>query len=276
MQRIRDGLREDRPRPGEIRVAAPSSPRPTSTTSRRASIAHGRMVTYLQYPGYGEILAEANGWDHRHPRTTSATTSSSTGSTRSPTASFHRHQMLEAASVIPDEWMHDSCAIGTVDECVTQPAALHRRRRRRDRHLRLNARAERRADRRVARPVGRPAKLTREQVARAAFDLVDAEGPAALTMPRLAAELGVGTDDALRLRRVQGRPRADAARAAARRPSRTAGRRAMGRDDRDGLPRRLPAAGQAPSRHAARRPVAGVRPGADQSRRATQIQPTGL
>lgn len=45
----------------------------------------------------------------------------------------------------------------------------------------------------MARPVGRPAKLTREQVARGAFDLVDAEGTSALTMPRLASELGVGT-----------------------------------------------------------------------------------
>lgn len=39
---------------------------------------------------------------------------------------------------------------------------------------------------------GRRALLTRDQVARAAFDLVDAEGGAALTMSRLAAELGVG------------------------------------------------------------------------------------
>lgn len=39
---------------------------------------------------------------------------------------------------------------------------------------------------------GRRALLTRAQVARAAFDLVDAEGGAALTMNRLAQELGVG------------------------------------------------------------------------------------
>lgn len=39
---------------------------------------------------------------------------------------------------------------------------------------------------------GRRALLTRDQIARAAFDLVDAEGGAALTMNRLAQELGVG------------------------------------------------------------------------------------
>jgi AcrR family transcriptional regulator len=39
---------------------------------------------------------------------------------------------------------------------------------------------------------GRPALLTRERVARAAFELVDTEGAAALTIARLARQLGVG------------------------------------------------------------------------------------
>jgi TetR/AcrR family tetracycline transcriptional repressor len=39
---------------------------------------------------------------------------------------------------------------------------------------------------------GRPALLTSERVARAAFELVDTEGAAALTIARLARELGVG------------------------------------------------------------------------------------
>ncbi|PQM45395.1 TetR/AcrR family transcriptional regulator C-terminal domain-containing protein [Mycobacterium talmoniae] len=42
----------------------------------------------------------------------------------------------------------------------------------------------------VRRP-GRPSLLTPSQVAHAAFDLVDAEGPGALTIARLAKELGV-------------------------------------------------------------------------------------
>jgi AcrR family transcriptional regulator len=42
-----------------------------------------------------------------------------------------------------------------------------------------------------AKRPGRNRLLTREQVARAAFELVDAEGPVALTMNRLAGRLGV-------------------------------------------------------------------------------------
>jgi len=32
---------------------------------------------------------------------------------------FHRHEMLGPASLLPREWIFDSCAIGTVDECVS-------------------------------------------------------------------------------------------------------------------------------------------------------------
>ena len=31
---------------------------------------------------------------------------------------YHRHQLLEPAKLIPDEYMIDTCAIGSVDECV--------------------------------------------------------------------------------------------------------------------------------------------------------------
>jgi AcrR family transcriptional regulator len=48
------------------------------------------------------------------------------------------------------------------------------------------------ADTSAARRPGRPSLLTREQVARAAYALVEAEGVGALTMARLARELGVG------------------------------------------------------------------------------------
>jgi AcrR family transcriptional regulator len=46
---------------------------------------------------------------------------------------------------------------------------------------------------RASTRLGRKPLLTQLQVARAAFDLVDQQGPAALTMPRLARQLGVGT-----------------------------------------------------------------------------------
>jgi hypothetical protein len=79
------------------------------------------LVTYLQYPYYGDALATANGWDlgpvnemRNHPQFQ--------GLTRAADLTFHRHEMLGPASVLPREWIFDSCAIGTVDECVTNLA----------------------------------------------------------------------------------------------------------------------------------------------------------
>jgi alkanesulfonate monooxygenase SsuD/methylene tetrahydromethanopterin reductase-like flavin-dependent oxidoreductase (luciferase family) len=39
-----------------------------------------------------------------------------------PTADqvFHREQLASPAELVPDSWMADSCAIGSVDECVAR------------------------------------------------------------------------------------------------------------------------------------------------------------
>jgi alkanesulfonate monooxygenase SsuD/methylene tetrahydromethanopterin reductase-like flavin-dependent oxidoreductase (luciferase family) len=33
---------------------------------------------------------------------------------------YHRIQLMEPARLIPDAWMEETCALGTVDQCVTQ------------------------------------------------------------------------------------------------------------------------------------------------------------
>jgi alkanesulfonate monooxygenase SsuD/methylene tetrahydromethanopterin reductase-like flavin-dependent oxidoreductase (luciferase family) len=61
-----------------------------------------------------------NGWDERqmqrilsHPQFSQMDR---------PTADqvFHREQLTEPAELVPEEWMHDSCAIGSVDQCVAR------------------------------------------------------------------------------------------------------------------------------------------------------------
>ena len=49
----------------QIRVGALVVTAPDMDDFEARAIAHGRMVTYLQYPGYGEALCDANGWDHQ-------------------------------------------------------------------------------------------------------------------------------------------------------------------------------------------------------------------
>ena len=104
--------------PSEIRVGALVVTAPDLSDFETRAIAHGRMVTYLQYPGYGEALATENGWDlglldkiRNHKRFE--------GLKQVADREFQRHEMMDVASVIPDEYIWDCSAIGTVDECVT-------------------------------------------------------------------------------------------------------------------------------------------------------------
>ena len=104
--------------PEEVRICVPVVTAPDMDEFESMSISAGRLVTYLQYPYYGDKLAQANGWDmgivnemRNHEQFK--------GLDRAADLTFHRHEMMGPASVLPLEWIHDTCAIGTVDECVT-------------------------------------------------------------------------------------------------------------------------------------------------------------
>jgi len=104
--------------PKTVRVGALVVTAPDLADAEARAISAGRLVTYLQYPGYGEALCDANGWDHKvlsdirnHEKFK--------GLRQVADREFQRHQMMDVASVIPDEYVWDCSAIGTVDECVT-------------------------------------------------------------------------------------------------------------------------------------------------------------
>ena len=104
--------------PNEIHICQAVITAPGLDDIETRSLAHGRAVGYLQYPGYGETLAEENGWhmsvlhELRAHRQLAA-------NEKVADRLYHRHQLLEPAKIIPDEWMIDTCAIGSVDECVS-------------------------------------------------------------------------------------------------------------------------------------------------------------
>jgi probable F420-dependent oxidoreductase len=82
------------------------------------TLAHARAVTYLDAPGYGEMLVQLNGWDpaplarlrdHEQFRDMGTAVSD---------LSFHRAELLGPAALVPDEWMEQACALGSVAQCV--------------------------------------------------------------------------------------------------------------------------------------------------------------
>lgn len=104
--------------PKEIRICQAVITAPGLDDVETRSLAHGRSVGYLQYPGYGETLIEENGWDMEviHQLRSHGQLAAND---KVADRLYHRHQLLEPAKLIPDEYMIDSCAIGSVDECVT-------------------------------------------------------------------------------------------------------------------------------------------------------------
>jgi 5,10-methylenetetrahydromethanopterin reductase len=115
--RIREACERIDRDPAEVTICQSVITAPDLDEEEARQLAHGRTVSYFVYPGYGENLARVNGWEEQvvldvrnHPMFS--------GLGKVPDMAFHRHEMMDPASLIPDEYMDASCAIGTVDHCV--------------------------------------------------------------------------------------------------------------------------------------------------------------
>jgi len=83
------------------------------------ALAHARAVTYLQAPEYGDALVRANDWDTA-PVEKLRAHSQFQGNKEMADLTYHRIQLMEPARLVPDAWMEETCALGSVDQCVTQ------------------------------------------------------------------------------------------------------------------------------------------------------------
>ena len=120
VQWIRTAREELGKDPG-IRICLPLITACELDEMQTALISKARLITYVAgMPGYAANYVKSNGWDagvmqaiQEHPLFAAMTR---------PNAdqSFHRHQLLEPAELIPDQWMQDSCAIGSTDACIAR------------------------------------------------------------------------------------------------------------------------------------------------------------
>lgn len=81
-------------------------------------LAHARAVTYLDAPGYGEMLVRLNHWNMGPLRELRNHRQFASMPTAVSDLSFHRHELMGPAALVPDDWMQAACAIGSVQECV--------------------------------------------------------------------------------------------------------------------------------------------------------------
>ncbi|MEA2347787.1 MAG: hypothetical protein QOG62_1574 [Thermoleophilaceae bacterium] len=117
VERIREACEQIDRDPTTVRICQAVVTAPDLDDEEARQLAHGRTVSYFVYPGYGENLARVNGWDEEvvlrvrnHPMFA--------GVDKVPDMVFHRHEMLSPAELVPDEYMHDSCAIGSAEACA--------------------------------------------------------------------------------------------------------------------------------------------------------------
>ncbi|AFC53192.1 LLM class F420-dependent oxidoreductase [Mycobacterium paraintracellulare] len=106
--------------PASLRVVQCVITAPDLADDETRALAHARAVTYLQAPEYGNALAKVNGWSLgpvERLRAALEVARKSSGDELVDTA-FHRVQLMEAAALIPDEWMTESCALGSVAQCA--------------------------------------------------------------------------------------------------------------------------------------------------------------
>jgi len=106
--------------PATLRLALEVVTCPDMEEEEMRNLAHARAVTYLQPEGWSTCFEQLNHWDvptleklRAHPKFTAVG-----GGKELADLKFHRIELKDVARLIPDKWMEDSCAIGTVDECV--------------------------------------------------------------------------------------------------------------------------------------------------------------
>lgn len=115
VERLRNACADRGRDPDSLRICHPIVVAAELDEFTTRAYAHARAVTYLEWPGHGESLTDSNGWDqsvladlraHKQLKGKNAD------------QDFHRAELLEPARLVPDEWMAESCAIGTVEHCA--------------------------------------------------------------------------------------------------------------------------------------------------------------
>lgn len=91
---------------------------PDLDKAEEEAVVGGRAITYLQAPGFGEVMIKTNGWDpavldkiRNHPQM-------ATLKGKNADQSFTREQLVEVSRVLPQSWIDDGAAVGTAAQCA--------------------------------------------------------------------------------------------------------------------------------------------------------------
>lgn len=104
--------------PDSIHFIAPVSSAPEMDEDDMRILVAARIVIYLQVPQLGAAFMKMNRWEQsvrdaicNHPKFANMMTGLVDNS-------FHRDELLDVARIVPEKWLRDVAAIGSIDECV--------------------------------------------------------------------------------------------------------------------------------------------------------------
>ena len=112
VQRLRAACEEIDRNPETLKVSHYIVTAPDFEEREELAVVNARALTYLQMPGLGDRIIDANGWNHAPIERLARQLGDGIADQR-----FHREQLLEIASSLPREWMHSGAAIGTAEAC---------------------------------------------------------------------------------------------------------------------------------------------------------------
>jgi 5,10-methylenetetrahydromethanopterin reductase len=117
--RFRDEAAERHGRdPREVRIIHEVVTAPDCDDQKVHEVVHARALTYLQLPGFGDVLLRRNRWNpdqleavRNHPIFTGLRTGVAD-------QQYHRAQLVDAARRLPSSWIEPNAAIGSPEECA--------------------------------------------------------------------------------------------------------------------------------------------------------------
>jgi 5,10-methylenetetrahydromethanopterin reductase len=105
--------------PATLRICHPIVTAPELDEFETHALCHARAVTYLDVPQAGDTYMRLNGWEPDIVHAIRSHTQVLGSGASIVDQAFHRAELVAgAAKLVPDSWMRDTCAIGSVRDCV--------------------------------------------------------------------------------------------------------------------------------------------------------------
>ena len=118
VKRLREACERAGRDPRSLRICASVVTAPELDDGEVRELCHARAVTYLQPPAWGRSYERVNGWDAEIIAKLRAHAQFVKMQAGMADTGFHRSELLEPGKLIPDAWMQESCAIGSLRNCV--------------------------------------------------------------------------------------------------------------------------------------------------------------